>query len=67
MKEWTDDEHLFYVNASEGSRLWEMLANHTQSEEEYVPVFSRLIVRWQRLGFLKVRQGPEWPAVYVRR
>ncbi|MER5960471.1 hypothetical protein [Streptomyces sp. NPDC001893] len=70
MKEWTDDEYLLYVNAREGSCLWEILADRTQSEdeklwEEYTPVFSRLIVRWQRAGFLKVRRGPEWPAAYV--
>ncbi|MFE2540468.1 hypothetical protein [Actinacidiphila glaucinigra] len=70
MQEWTDDEYLLYVNAREGSRLWEILADRTQSAdeklwEEYVPAFSRLIVRWQRLGFLKVRRGTEWPVAYV--
>ncbi|MEU3305424.1 hypothetical protein ABZ729_37310 [Streptomyces sp. NPDC006678] len=67
MKEWTDDEYLLHVNAREGASLWEILADRTQSEDEslwetYIPVFSRLIVRWQRLGFIKVYRGSEWPA-----
>ncbi|GAA4887295.1 hypothetical protein ACFPM3_20670 [Streptomyces coeruleoprunus] len=64
---WADEEYCLYVNASEGSTLWQILADWTQSEDEelwkqHIPLFSRLIVQWHRWGFLKVRQGAEWMA-----
>ncbi|WUD78331.1 hypothetical protein OG937_44770 [Streptomyces sp. NBC_00510] len=33
--------------------------------QEAVPVFGRLIVRRQRLGFIKVRRGTTWDAATV--
>ncbi|MFF9340196.1 MULTISPECIES: hypothetical protein [unclassified Streptomyces] len=68
MKDMTREEYCLYVNMREGSSLWEILADFTQSENEDVwvsciPEFSRLILKWQRLGFLKIAQSVKWPAV----
>ncbi|MGW1508717.1 hypothetical protein [Streptomyces sp. NPDC002394] len=55
------------MNVQEGANLWEILADRTQSEDEsvwerYIPEFSRIILEWQALGFLKVFRSVEWPA-----
>ncbi|MFI8182416.1 hypothetical protein ACIF70_18115 [Actinacidiphila glaucinigra] len=67
MKNWTDDEYCLYINAREYAPLWVILADRSQSQDEnlwqqYIPVFSRLILHWQRLGFIKLHHGSEWPA-----
>lgn len=46
-----------------------ILADRTQSENEedwvkYIPIFSRIIECWSRLGFVRLFQGAELP-VYL--
>ncbi|PLW69813.1 hypothetical protein GQS52_26805 [Streptomyces sp. SCUT-3] len=65
--DWSDEEYCLYVNASEASSLWMILADYTRSEDEkewteHIPVFRRLISQWSSRGFLKLFQGEEWPA-----
>ncbi|WP_405748362.1 hypothetical protein OG232_00075 [Streptomyces sp. NBC_01411] len=62
----SEDEYCLHVNAREGSSLWMILADRTQSEDEedwaqYIPVFSRIIECWSRLGFVRLFQGREFP------
>ncbi|MCC3650641.1 hypothetical protein LIX60_03870 [Streptomyces sp. S07_1.15] len=67
MKDWQDDEYCLYVNGGEGSDLWSLLADWSDSEDErervkHIPRFARLIACWSRLGFIKVFRSDEWPA-----
>ncbi|MFE6039855.1 hypothetical protein [Streptomyces sp. NPDC056452] len=66
MKEWTDDEYCLHVNAREGSYLWMLLSDRSQSEDEeiwksHIPAFRDLISQWVQLGFVKLCQGADWP------
>ncbi|MEE1928008.1 hypothetical protein V1J52_07330 [Streptomyces sp. TRM 70351] len=63
---WTDDEYCLYVNAVEGSTLWMILADRSDSEDEdewveYAAIFSPLTAKWARLGYVKLMRGVDWP------
>ncbi|MFJ7770098.1 hypothetical protein ACIQ1J_17245 [Streptomyces sp. NPDC097107] len=67
MRDLQDDEYCLFINGGEGSDLWALLSDWSDSEDEeewkkHIPRFSRLIRCWQRLGFIKVYQSGEWPA-----
>ncbi|MEU6371878.1 hypothetical protein [Streptomyces sp. NPDC046909] len=70
MKKWEDDEYCLFINGGEGSDLWSVLADWTQSEDEeewkrHIPRFARLISCWQPLGFIKVFRSDSPPAYYT--
>ncbi|MFZ3554880.1 hypothetical protein [Streptomyces sp. BH055] len=67
MKDFQDDEYCLFINGGEGSDLWSLVADWSETEDEeewrtHIPRFSRLIRCWQHLGFIKVFQSDEWPA-----
>ncbi|MGW0858030.1 hypothetical protein [Streptomyces sp. NPDC002690] len=62
----SEDEYCLHVNAREGSLLWMILADRTQSEDEkdwvpYIPVFAKLIECWSSNGFVRLFRGTEFP------
>ncbi|MBZ4321187.1 hypothetical protein [Streptomyces huiliensis] len=63
----TEEEEYVYVNSREGSPLWSLLADWSDSEDEeewkrHVPLFAGIVSRWCRKGYIDVFEGPEMPA-----
>ncbi|MFF5535833.1 hypothetical protein ACFY71_25680 [Streptomyces cinerochromogenes] len=62
---WEDDEYCLFVNATEGSPLWSLLADWTDGEDEEewrrnVPRFSSLIAHWHRSGLIRLTRAEGW-------
>lgn len=62
---WEDDEYCLLVNAKEGSPLWSLLADWSDTEDEeewrrHIPRFSSLIAHWHRAGYVRLFQGEDW-------
>ncbi|MFF4161095.1 hypothetical protein [Streptomyces sp. NPDC001678] len=67
MESITHEEEYVRFNAREYSPLWSLLADWSKSEDEeewrqHIPVFTEIISRWSRKGYIAVHVGPEWPA-----
>ncbi|MBC2879475.1 MULTISPECIES: hypothetical protein [Streptomyces] len=63
----TEEEEYVYGNSREGSDLWALLSDWSESEDEeewerHVPLFAGIVSRWCRKGYIDVYEGPEPPA-----
>ncbi|GGX70848.1 hypothetical protein [Streptomyces hiroshimensis] len=63
----SEEEECVLVNAREMSPLWSVVADWTRGGDDaecsaVVPVFTEIIGRWERAGYVEVYRSDEWPA-----